>query len=122
MAEEDLDVVVCLGDCSSEANVTNPGPRLTPPPAPARPEPMTLEQYRDRYAVYKSDEHLQAAHAKFPWIVTPDDHEVENNNAGSTSDIDNEPDQHPAVFASSALARRAGTASTSAAPRRCFRS
>ena len=76
-AEEDLDLVVFLGDYIYEGTLTNPGPRLRLPPEPARAEPMTLAQYRYRYAVYKSDEHLQAAHARFPWIVTPDDHEVE---------------------------------------------
>jgi alkaline phosphatase D len=34
-----------------------------------------------RYALYKSDPDLQAAHANFPFIVTWDDHEVENNYA-----------------------------------------
>ena len=43
---------------------------------------MTLTDYRNRYALYKSDSDLQAAHAKFPWVVTMDDHEVENNHAG----------------------------------------
>lgn len=43
-----------------------------------------LVAYRDRYALYKSDPLLQAAHAMCPWIVTWDDHEVENNYAGLT--------------------------------------
>lgn len=103
MAEEDLDLVVFLGDYIYEGTIANAGPRITLPPAQARPEPMTLEQYRYRYGIYKSDPHLQATHANFPWIVTPDDHEVENNYAGSTSEVDTEPDQDPAVF----LQRRA---------------
>ncbi|MFB3054283.1 MAG: alkaline phosphatase, partial [Alphaproteobacteria bacterium] len=36
----------------------------------------TLDEYRERYAQYKSDADLQACHAAFPWIVTWDDHEV----------------------------------------------
>jgi alkaline phosphatase D len=40
------------------------------------PETVTLEQYRARHALHKSDEDLQAAHAAAPWIVTWDDHEV----------------------------------------------
>ena len=44
-------------------------------------EPTTLEQYRNRYARYKSDSNLQAAHAACPWFVIWDDHEVENNYA-----------------------------------------
>jgi alkaline phosphatase D len=39
----------------------------------------TLDEYRDRYAQYKSDRDLQAAHAAFPWIVTWDDHEVDDD-------------------------------------------
>ena len=45
------------------------------------PEPYTLEEYRQRYALYKSDPDLQAAHAACPWIVTWDDHEVDNDYA-----------------------------------------
>lgn len=44
-------------------------------------EPTTLEDYRARYALYKSDPDLQAAHAACPWIVTWDDHEVDNDYA-----------------------------------------
>ena len=45
------------------------------------PEPTTLIEYRDRYALYKLDANLQAAHATCPWFVIWDDHEVENNYA-----------------------------------------
>jgi alkaline phosphatase D len=45
------------------------------------PEPYALEDYRARYALYKSDPDLQAAHAACPWIVTWDDHEVDNDYA-----------------------------------------
>ena len=45
------------------------------------PEPYTLDQYRDRYFRYRSDPDLQAAHASCPWIVTWDDHEVDNDYA-----------------------------------------
>ncbi len=48
------------------------------------PEPTTLEEYRNRYGLYKSDPDLQAAHAVCPWFVIWDDHEVENNYAGLT--------------------------------------
>ncbi|MBC3885537.1 alkaline phosphatase D family protein [Undibacterium griseum] len=51
---------------------------------PARPrrrdiESYTLADYRARYAQYKSDRQLQAAHHAAPWIVTWDDHEVCND-------------------------------------------
>lgn len=41
----------------------------------------TLEDYRARYAFYKADLSLQEVHRRFPFIVTPDDHEVANNYA-----------------------------------------
>ncbi|MBT2512525.1 alkaline phosphatase [Arthrobacter sp. ISL-30] len=43
------------------------------------PETVTLENYRQRHAQYKSDVDLQAAHAIAPWLVVWDDHEVDNN-------------------------------------------
>jgi alkaline phosphatase D len=51
----------------------------------ARPQPLrtarTLQDYRDRYALHKSDPLLQAAHAQCNWSVIWDDHEVENDYA-----------------------------------------
>jgi alkaline phosphatase D len=75
LAAEDLAFVAFLGDYIYE------GPRNA---AAARQhegtgEPYTLEQYRNRHGQYKTDPDLQAAHAAFPWIVTFDDHEVDNN-------------------------------------------
>jgi alkaline phosphatase D len=46
------------------------------------PEVTTLDGYRGRYALYKSDLNLQEAHAAAPWITTWDDHEVANDYAG----------------------------------------
>ena len=45
-------------------------------------EPYTLVEYRNRYAQYKTDPHLMAMHAAAPWVVTFDDHEVDNDFAG----------------------------------------
>lgn len=45
-------------------------------------EPFNLKDYRLRYAQYKTDPHLQKAHAVFPFIITIDDHEIVNNWAG----------------------------------------
>ena len=45
-------------------------------------ETVTLWDYRNRYALYRSDAQLQAAHAASPWIVALDDHEIDNNWAG----------------------------------------
>jgi alkaline phosphatase D len=46
---------------------------------------LTLDDYRKRYAQYKSDADLQAMHAACPWLVTWDDHEVQNDYAGLTA-------------------------------------
>jgi alkaline phosphatase D len=53
---------------------------------PAQPrqrsiESFTLDEYRARYAQYKSDLQLQASHHAAPWIVTWDDHEISNDYA-----------------------------------------
>ncbi len=42
-------------------------------------EIVTLEDYRMRYGRYRTDAHLQAAHAAAPWVVVWDDHETANN-------------------------------------------
>jgi alkaline phosphatase D len=77
MSAEDLSVVFHLGDYIYEAAAT-PGRVRQHLGA----ELMTLEDYRNRYAQYRTDPDLQAAHAAFPFIVTWDDHEVDNNYAG----------------------------------------
>ncbi len=94
IAAADIDAVVFLGDYIYESRSKDPRPRRH-----ALPALLTLDDYRTAYAQYKSDPDLQAAHAAHPWIVTFDDHEVENNWAG---DIDAENDP-PAQF----LLRRA---------------
>jgi len=45
---------------------------------------LTLDDYRARYALHRSEHELQAAHAACPWLVTWDDHEVQNDYAGLT--------------------------------------
>ena len=50
----------------------------------------TLDQYRQRYALYQGDPLLQAAHALVPWIITWDDHEVDNDYADDSSEEDAE--------------------------------
>lgn len=77
MAEEDLDLVVFLGDYMYEGA---PNPRVRS--HTGLTEPLDVDDYRARYANYRSDLHLQRAHASFPWIVTFDDHEVDNNWSG----------------------------------------
>ncbi|MGB8701532.1 MAG: alkaline phosphatase D family protein [Thermosynechococcaceae cyanobacterium] len=81
MANADLDMVFHLGDYIYEGAPSQQkrvrqhiGPRAT-----------DLDSYRLRYALYKSDPDLQAAHAAFPFICTWDDHEVENDYANDIS-------------------------------------
>lgn len=83
IAEKQPDFVVWLGDYIYESagsqGTVDPGARVH-----LGPEPTTVEEYRNRYARYKSDPQLQAAHRACPWFVIWDDHEVENNYAGLT--------------------------------------
>ena len=46
---------------------------------------VTLADYRRRYAQYRADPALQAAHAASPWVATWDDHEVANDYSGMHS-------------------------------------
>lgn len=80
MAQEDLALVVFLGDYIYESSWGSRHVRKH-----EGPEPRTLEQYRNRYACYKSDPDLKRCHARFPWIATWDDHEVENDYANDRS-------------------------------------
>jgi alkaline phosphatase D len=50
-----------------------------------QPECYTLDDYRLRYSLYKTDTNLQAAHAAAPWLLVSDDHEVANDYAGEHS-------------------------------------
>lgn len=74
---EETDLIVHLGDYIYEGGMASGGVRQH-----NSPEVHTLDGYRNRYALYKQDPALQAAHAACPWVVTWDDHEVENNHAG----------------------------------------
>ncbi|MBG0855830.1 alkaline phosphatase D family protein [Streptomyces spinoverrucosus] len=85
LAQDDVDVVFHLGDYLYEYAVNAVGGQRkytdrTLPDLFNR-ETMTLEDYRLRYALYKSDPDLRAAHAAHPFVVTWDDHETENNYA-----------------------------------------
>src|SRR5216684_8612328 len=70
------DLVAFLGDYIYESSWGNDLVR-----SHDAPEPYSLAEYRARYALYKSDPDLQAAHAACPWVVTWDDHEVDNDYA-----------------------------------------
>jgi alkaline phosphatase D len=55
-------------------------------------EIYTLVDYRHRYAQYKLDADLRAAHASAPFVVTWDDHEVDNDYAGELSEQETPPE------------------------------
>ncbi len=77
LARERCDLVTHLGDYIYEYGARDNAVRRH-----WRYEVRSVEQYRERYAQYKQDPMLQAAHAMCPWLVTWDDHEVDNNYAG----------------------------------------
>jgi alkaline phosphatase D len=77
LAADDVDAVVWLGDYIYEDDGTGLAGRDH---TGGRAD--TLDRYRARYAQYRSDPDLRAAHAAHPWIVTWDDHEVANGYAG----------------------------------------
>lgn len=81
LAEQDVSAVFFLGDYIYESRPSDHGYVRR---HEGHGEPVTLEQYRNRYAQYHGDPDLQAAHASAAWIVTLDDHEVDNNFAGDT--------------------------------------
>jgi len=86
---DDIDLMIWLGDYIYEYG---PGPEEIPGRQHGTAEAQTLDQYRARYEQYKLDADLQAHHAARPWIVTWDDHEVENNYAGGLSENDDDPE------------------------------
>jgi alkaline phosphatase D len=81
MASDDLDAVIHLGDYIYEGGATEGRVRRH-----NSAEIVSLDDYRNRYALYKTDPLLRGVHARFPWIVTWDDHEVDNNYAGEVAE------------------------------------
>lgn len=83
LAEAAPDFVYCYGDYIYEGRGnrlrgTNDGP-VENVRRHFGQEIYSIEDYRRRYAQYKMDPDLQAAHAAAPWLVTWDDHEIDNN-------------------------------------------
>lgn len=82
LAAEDVDFVVNLGDyIYAEAYYAANDGR-----GGVRTDPIgfseTLDQYRGKYKLYRSDPALRKMHSLFPMISIWDDHEVEDNYAG----------------------------------------
>ncbi|MFI0463706.1 MULTISPECIES: alkaline phosphatase D family protein [Saccharopolyspora] len=75
MAEDEPGLILHLGDYQYEyaANASKDVREVH------GPETVTLANYRQRHAQYKTDPDLQLAHSVAPWLVVFDDHEVENN-------------------------------------------
>ena len=96
MVADRPDLIIHLGDYIYEVGNWTKKPSVR---KHGSGEPKTLADYRNRYALYRTDPDLQAAHAWCPWLVTWDDHEVDNDYAGDQSErLDD-----PAIF----LRRRA---------------
>lgn len=90
LAARDHDVVLFVGDYIYETHLqTGGGVRGGSRPDAVDQEALSLDEYRLRYTLHKLDPDLQAAHAASAWVVTWDDHEVENNWCGPYSlDLD----------------------------------
>jgi alkaline phosphatase D len=87
IAADNLDLVAFVGDYIYESSWGRDHVRKH-----NSAEPHTLDDYRARYALYKADPDLQAAHAACAWICTWDDHEVENDYANDRSENADNPE------------------------------
>jgi alkaline phosphatase D len=89
IAEQDeLQLVVHLGDYIYEGPGTGANHMQGRDHVPLR-ELFSLNDYRTRHALYKTDHDLQDAHAAHPFLMTWDDHEFKDNYAN----LDLDPDQ-----------------------------
>ncbi|MCE9561391.1 MAG: alkaline phosphatase D family protein [Planctomycetes bacterium] len=88
MAKDELDFVIHLGDYIYEFAQRKDGVRKH-----AGDKCKSLADYRVRHCQYRHDPLLHNMHARCPWIVTWDDHEVEGNYA---NDISKYPGNSPA--------------------------
>ena len=85
MAQDELDLVFHLGDYIYEYTAGNQGTIRKH----HGKEIESLSDYRVRHAQYKMDPLLQKMHARCPWFVTWDDHELDNNCADDISEQKN---------------------------------
>lgn len=87
--ESELDFVFHYGDYIYEYRARGNQPSGVGPVRQHQGEEIhTVEDYRNRYALYRLDPDLAAAHAAHPFLVSFDDHEVDNNWAGEVSEED----------------------------------
>jgi alkaline phosphatase D len=86
MLDDELDLIVHVGDYIYELSWGTERVRQH-----NTHECYTLDDYRARYGLYKSDSDLQSAHAACPWMFTWDDHEVDNDYANDISEQNDDP-------------------------------
>ena len=92
LAGEDLDFVVCLGDYiyaeteESGATAVRPDPIGRVPGPGQKRQAFTLDDYRAKYRLYRTDPALRRVHSRFPTVMLWDDHEVQDNYAGGEQD------------------------------------
>lgn len=84
MAKQDVDVVIHLGDYIYEYGMGGYATEEAVAMGRAladdnNAEIIRLDDYRKRYALYRLDADLQAAHQRHPFIVIWDDHELAND-------------------------------------------
>ena len=84
MAKQDVDVVIHLGDYIYEYGMGGYATEEAVEMGRAladdnNAEIIRLDDYRKRYALYRLDQDLQAAHQRHPFIVIWDDHELAND-------------------------------------------
>jgi alkaline phosphatase D len=92
-SEPDIDLVICLGDYIYEYS-DNQGVRIDRSGRNKDGDAQFLDEYRQKYALYKGDKSLQRMHAAHPFISVWDDHEVEDNHAdGKPSSAQSDPNK-----------------------------
>ncbi|ESK50768.1 alkaline phosphatase D family protein [Acinetobacter tjernbergiae] len=84
MAKQNVDVVIHLGDYiyeyGADGYATEDAAKLGRTlPTDNNKEIIKLDDYRKRYALYRTDKDLQALHHRHPFIVIWDDHELAND-------------------------------------------
>ena len=85
MLADDLDLIVHVGDYIYESNSVKKVRNHNMPVA------FTLDDYRARHALYRTDRDLANAHAATPWLLIWDDHDVANDYANDVSEDDDDP-------------------------------
>lgn len=87
MVADDPDLIFFLGDYIYEKGAEGKEDVRTHSLSEAKDVPT----YRQRYALYKLDPLLQAAHQAAPWVTTWDDHEVSNDYARDMDEYNSDP-------------------------------